>query len=281
MLRTISTAVFTVAAALCLVVARPADAHLASGSFRLDAQQEIPPPSPAAEIADGTAILTLVQVATPGGGMTFTLQYDVIVRNLTGVPIAAHIHAGIAGTSGPAIHALTFTSATPGAGELVGEVTGLTFGDVEDILAERTYLNVHTAENPGGEVRGQIRLVGVCQCSGPTNADRKTLKQCIKSQARENNYEPRALKQFFPDKTARRDVLQLVKRVTLLGKKSGCGPTKASFTASCCLPADGLGIIAGPPCAAVKNDAQCRKLGGTFVAGAACTVTANPCRPRP
>jgi len=266
-----------VAATTWLAAAAPADAHLASGSFRLDSRQEIPPPVNA-EIADGTAILTLVQVPTPGGGVTFSLTYDITVQNLTGVPTAAHLHDGVAGTAGPPVFALTFTSATLGAGTLAGEITGLDFADVESILGERWYVNVHTSENPAGEVRGQLRIVGVCQCGGVTSADRKTLKRCIKDQLRENFYTGKALKQLVPDKTARRAVTALVKRVNAIGKKSACGPTRASLTATCCLPVDGLGLVAGPPCAPVKNDGQCDKLGGRFLADASCTVTSNPCR---
>jgi hypothetical protein len=50
-----------------LVGTSTADAHLAAGEFRLTAQQEVPPPTDA-ELASGTAMLTLVQIATPGGG---------------------------------------------------------------------------------------------------------------------------------------------------------------------------------------------------------------------
>jgi len=269
-----------IAATTWLAPAAPADAHLASGSFRLDSQQEVPPPVDA-EIADGSAILGLAQVPTPGGGMTFSLTYDITVQNLTGIPTAAHIHAGVAGTAGPVVFPLTFTSATRGAGTLAGEITGLDFADVEDVLGERWYVNVHTARNPQGEVRGQLRIVGVCQCGGVTNADRRTLKRCVKDQLRENFYTGKALKQLVPDRTARRAVATLVKRVNTIGSKSACGPTKPSFTATCCLPVDALGLVAGPPCAPVKKAPQCAKLGGTFLADTTCTVTANPCRVLP
>lgn len=32
----------------------------------------------------------------------------------------------------------------------------LTTGQVSDLLAGKHYVNVHTARNPGGEIRGQI-----------------------------------------------------------------------------------------------------------------------------
>jgi hypothetical protein len=254
----------------------PADAHLAGGRFRLTSQQEIPPPIDA-EIASGTATLQLIQVATPGGGLGFTLQYDITVVNLTGAPTAAHIHAGVAGSAGPPVHTLAFTSATPGAGSLVGEVTGLTFADVEELLGGRRYLNVHTVQNPDGEVRGQIQLVGVCQCGGVTRSDRAAFKRCVKDQTRENNFDRRNAKQYLPSKQARAELQQLVKRVALIARKAVCGPPKPTLTATCCMPADALGMVAGPNCAAVKRESQCVRLGGTFLADTSCTVTSNPC----
>jgi hypothetical protein len=44
------------------------------------------------------------------------------------------------------------------AADLRGPLAGLTIQDlVAEMVAGNTYVNVHTVENPGGEIRGQIR----------------------------------------------------------------------------------------------------------------------------
>ena len=66
---------------------------------------------------------------------------------------AAHIHEGAAGTNGPVIVPLNkqgddmFVSA-PGA--------KMTESQLAAYKAGRTYLNVHSAKNPGGEIRAQL-----------------------------------------------------------------------------------------------------------------------------
>lgn len=66
---------------------------------------------------------------------------------------AAHIHEGAAGTNGPVIVPLNkqgddmFVSA-PGA--------KMTESQHAAYKAGRTYLNVHSAKNPGGEIRAQL-----------------------------------------------------------------------------------------------------------------------------
>ena len=39
---------------------------------------------------------------------------------------------------------------------MTGGPTALTADQVKDLLAGKYYVNVHTAKNPGGEIRGQI-----------------------------------------------------------------------------------------------------------------------------
>lgn len=68
------------------------------------------------------------------------------------VPTAAHIHNGAAGKNGP-----VFTALTP------SNFPGIYFGQAAisgDMLTaffkDELYFNIHTAANPGGEIRGQI-----------------------------------------------------------------------------------------------------------------------------
>ena len=90
-----------------------------------------------------------------------TITYLVTYSGLSGSVAAAHIHTGAAGIAGGVILPLT-TGPSPMTGTLTaanfaasGSVT--TFAQaVAAIRAGTTYFNLHTAANPGGELRGQI-----------------------------------------------------------------------------------------------------------------------------
>lgn len=66
---------------------------------------------------------------------------------------AAHIHEGPVGVNAPVIVPLTQTS--PGVWE-VPAGAALSVLQVESMLAGNLYVNVHSAANPGGEIRAQI-----------------------------------------------------------------------------------------------------------------------------
>ncbi|MEQ1779895.1 MAG: CHRD domain-containing protein [Hyphomonadaceae bacterium] len=98
--------------------------------------------------------------ATAGTGMgmfmfepsTHTLTYDVTFSNLTGPAVAAHIHGPVAeGGKGPPV--VPFPSA---ASPIKGTAT-LTDAQAADLAAGKYYVNIHTAANPGGEIRGTIK----------------------------------------------------------------------------------------------------------------------------
>jgi len=80
--------------------------------------------------------------------------------NLTGAATAAHIHgpAG-AGTNAGVVLSLVpfvFPANDPANGGVIFGSTVLPTNAVSDLLAGLYYLNIHTAENPGGEIRGQL-----------------------------------------------------------------------------------------------------------------------------
>ena len=101
-------------------------------------------------------------VKTTGSGTgTVTVNDDrsvnakITTQGVNGV--AAHIHEAAAGQNGPVIVPMKKTgenewSTDPGA--------KFTESQYEAYKAGRTYLNVHTAQNKGGEIRGQIRPAG-------------------------------------------------------------------------------------------------------------------------
>ena len=90
-----------------------------------------------------------------------TLTYDTVSKQVTwritysglsGIPIAAHFH----GPAQPGANAAVVVP-IPNAGTspVQGSAT-LTDIQAADLLAGRYYVNIHTAANPAGEIRGQV-----------------------------------------------------------------------------------------------------------------------------
>jgi CHRD domain len=80
-----------------------------------------------------------------------TLKWTLTFRNLSGPATAAHIHTAPRHVAGP----ITVPLCAPCTSAVSG-TTVLTADQVRDLLAGKDYANVHTAKNPGGEIRGQI-----------------------------------------------------------------------------------------------------------------------------
>lgn len=130
--------------ALSFVVAVPsADAQ--NFAFNLSPGQTVPR---AVSQASGSCAAVLLELEEDGGEsfeLSISCEHD--VEN----PIAAHIHRGAAGETGP----IVFPFDDP---EDVEGLFDLTLEDVALLLTESLYVNVHSAEFPSGEVRGQIRF---------------------------------------------------------------------------------------------------------------------------
>jgi CHRD domain len=102
-----------------------------------------------------------------------------VIGNLSGPMTAAHIHRGAIGQSGPAAVTLERPTSTTIDLELASGSAGGALKDdiVNEIRAERTYVNVHTAVNVDGEARGQLipartRLVTAPEASVSATAER-------------------------------------------------------------------------------------------------------------
>ena len=82
---------------------------------------------------------------------TNVLTWKVTYSGLSGPATAAHFH-------GPALAGANAGVAVPfpsAASPAQGEAT-LTPAQVADLMAGKWYANIHTAANPGGEIRGQV-----------------------------------------------------------------------------------------------------------------------------
>jgi hypothetical protein len=85
---------------------------------------------------------------------TDELTYHITFEDLTGPATAAHFHgpAMPGQNAGPQVPIKT----TPIESPIDGTAT-LTADQVKDLLAGKWYFNVHTEQNKGGEIRGQIK----------------------------------------------------------------------------------------------------------------------------
>jgi hypothetical protein len=111
-------------------------------SAALNIGQEVPHPQGTKVGASGRFTATLT-----GTTLTWTLSFT----HLSGPASAAHIHNGVRGTSGPVIVPLCGPCNSPATGTAT-----VTHAQISALIAGKTYVNVHTAQNPNGEIRGQI-----------------------------------------------------------------------------------------------------------------------------
>jgi hypothetical protein len=113
---------------------------------RLNAAQEIPKPKGVRVGATGTFTAGLVRSGS-GGKLSWRLTF----QSLTGKATASHIHVGVRGKAGAVRVALCGPCRSGARGTANVNATTITA-----LLAGRTYVNVHTARNAAGEIRGQI-----------------------------------------------------------------------------------------------------------------------------
>lgn len=79
------------------------------------------------------------------------IEYKAVVSGLSGPITAAHLHYGSATVAGPVAFPLTYSGNI-----LTGSISLTDLKLVDSLAAGRVYINVHTATNPNGEIRGQL-----------------------------------------------------------------------------------------------------------------------------
>lgn len=124
----------------------------------LDGGQEVPPVD-----TNGTGVARF-KVSKDGSSVGFKL----IVANLQDV-FAAHIHCAPVGVNGPIGVTLFMGAADGRVNGILSQGTieepdpgnACAWEDLDDVVAALhsgdTYVNVHTPDVPGGEIRGQVR----------------------------------------------------------------------------------------------------------------------------
>lgn len=120
---------------------------------------QIIPEADRAFVADLNGMQEVPMVTTNAYGLgTFllakhngVLKISATFTGLSGAITAAHFHSGAPGVSGGVVQDLgTLISGNT----IVGDVDPTAF--LADLMAGNVYLNVHTALNPNGEIRGQL-----------------------------------------------------------------------------------------------------------------------------
>jgi hypothetical protein len=141
----IASSFFRTVVTVCAVTLVSAGAHAATVQLKADlkASAEVPPKDSAGM---GTLTGTL---NTETNEFTYHIEFS----GLTGPAVAAHFH-------GPAAEGANAKPQLPIKGSPVtspidGKAT-LTAEQAKDLLDGKWYFNLHTAANPGGEIRGQI-----------------------------------------------------------------------------------------------------------------------------
>jgi hypothetical protein len=142
-----------------LAVSLPASGQPQNFRTHLSGSSEVPP---VATEAQGEVIF---QLNSDGDELTFKLN----VANIENVR-AAHIHFAAEGVNGPVVVPLysgptisgrfqgTLSDGAITAAELTGPLAGGVLGDLIAITESGgAYVNVHTDQNPGGEIRGQVQ----------------------------------------------------------------------------------------------------------------------------
>ena len=142
----ISLAALAIAAAAaitgCGMMERQAQSSMVAFTTQLRASNEVP-----SNASQGTGSVDAVFNKD-----TNLLRWKVNYAGLTGTATAGHFH-------GPSNVGANAGVAVPWSGPISSPMEGsatLTAAQAADLMAGRWYANIHTAANPGGEVRGQM-----------------------------------------------------------------------------------------------------------------------------
>jgi hypothetical protein len=137
----LQTGIGGLALATCLAIVSPALAETVTLKANLAAAAEVPPND---SKATGAATVTF---DTASKKLTWQGTYS----GLSGAATAGHFH----GPAEPGKNAGVAVPITAGASPFQGSAD-LTDAQAADLMAGKWYLNIHTNDHKGGEIRGQV-----------------------------------------------------------------------------------------------------------------------------
>jgi hypothetical protein len=139
---TCAIAGIAVASGVVVASSAPARADRVRFTAAMTAEEEVPEPGPAG--GRGTAEVIVDEAEEQ---LCYVLAYEGI-----GEPTAAHVHRGGPGTAGPVVVDFAFDE---NGNEACIEADRPALRSILDDPAGH-YVNVHTADHPGGAIRGQL-----------------------------------------------------------------------------------------------------------------------------
>jgi hypothetical protein len=116
-----------------------------------------------------TGAFGFADVAVDAANQEVTVSLQIF--NLPTGSTAGHIHAGASGTPGPVILDFLFPTGRTGDFSMNLRLSALNFrarpeigirtleDAIQTVAAGNGYVNIHTTQYPGGEIRGQLRVV--------------------------------------------------------------------------------------------------------------------------
>jgi len=137
-------AAILMAGLVCVAWAGPASAAPASFTVQLTGAEQVPPVQTA---GTGTANFTF-------DPSTRQVTWSITYSGLSSPVTMAHFHNGAAGKNGPVVVWLSKRGGSA-ASPITGETT-LTAAQAQQFVAGEWYVNVHSQNHPGGEIRGQV-----------------------------------------------------------------------------------------------------------------------------
>jgi len=134
---------------------------------QLSPANEVPTPVVGAEVNGSGSVTVVMFIAKDANGNSTSASID-FDATFSGFPpgtalTAAHIHPGAAGQSGNPLVSTTIASGEVtmpnGSGTLSKKALNVSVDNANAIVANPSgfYFNIHTATNPGGAARGQLK----------------------------------------------------------------------------------------------------------------------------
>ena len=143
----LALAVAAAALTLCAVAAASSTADVFTYRTVLSAGAEVPKPKVPAG-AGGVFASSVTK-----DGTAYSIAWKLTFKKLSGPAVAAHVHRGRPGVAGSVILALCGPCRSGQSGK-----TAITKTVAEVMRRGTAYVNVHTAKNSAGEIRGQAKL---------------------------------------------------------------------------------------------------------------------------